>query len=183
MIVVAARRRTRRAPAATVVAAVLLLAAAAVMTAAVHRLVSGHWHPAVVAARAWVDALDADKVTILVVAAAVGLIGIVLVLVAILPGRRDGWRLAAAPTTAAQPDLAFSSRAVARRAARVASIRDGVIDAEAAARGRTVTVHVVTLAADRGAVRQDVTDAVAADLGRAGLEPPPRVRVLVRGRG
>lgn len=178
-MIVTARRRTRRAPVSTVVSTVVLLVAAAAATAGIHRVATGTWHELVAPVGSGLSTLDPGTTTIVVLGVAAALVGVVLLWAAVVPGRRDGWLLSVPDPGSRPVDVALASRAVARRAARTASLQQGVRDASARARGRTVTVHVATLAADQSSVRGEVAAEVAKDLGDVGLQPPPRVRVVV----
>jgi hypothetical protein len=108
----------------------------------------------------------------------VTLAGLVLLCVALLPGRQR-----MVPLRTGDPDLVagLSRRSLAAMLARAALRVDGVRDARAKLRRRRVTVTATTAMRDLPALSERVYDAVTAELD--GLSPvrPLRVRARVRG--
>lgn len=177
------RRETHspRSTAAVVTAAVLLLMIAWVATEAVLSLLE--LPPLLVSPRSMLTAVtalpDAPVALQLGIAALAALIGVVLICLAALPGRRARRRLAAANAIVVADDDMVAS-ALARVAARTAGV---AVDAVSVSLGRrAATVRIVPVSGsrvDREAVRSAVVDA----FGLAGPDRPIRVAVLVSTEG
>lgn len=177
------RRETHspRSTAAVVTAAVLLLMIAWVATEAVLSLLE--LPPLLVSPRSMLTAVtalpDAPVALQLGIAALAALIGVVLLCLAALPGRRARRRLAAANAIVVADDDMVAS-ALARVAARTAGVAADAVSVSLGRRAATVRIVPVSGSrVDREAVRSAVVDA----FGLAGPDRPIRVAVLVSTEG
>ncbi|UAJ78915.1 hypothetical protein IT072_17110 [Leifsonia sp. ZF2019] len=118
---------------------------------------------------------SAGSATLVVVAIAAGLLGLVLLALSILPGRRPRRRLAAERLAIVADDTMLAS-ALARRAAQVAGVAPDAVTVSLGRRSGTVRIVPVSGApVDRDAVRNAVTEEFAA----AGTGAPMRIAVVV----
>lgn len=177
------RRRPSRTVPATVVALLLLLVAAAITVASVSRLLDGTWptwalDPAgSVARQTWGSA------AVVTAGALVGVVGVVLLLAAALPGRRSGVAVAHTVENAEVSEVVITTRGVARLAAAAADEVDGVERVDVSASSSTVRVVVLTsLREDVDTVRSAVQTAVQSrlDVGRTGPVCQVETRVRVK---
>ncbi|MFF2050563.1 DUF6286 domain-containing protein [Leifsonia sp. NPDC058194] len=122
---------------------------------------------------------DASAASVIAVAVAAGLVGVVLLAIALLPGRRARRPLHAEHAIVVADDTMLAS-ALARTAARTAAVS---ADAVSVSLGRrTATVRIVPVSGtrvDRDAVRGAVTE----EFTRAAPTRPARVSVLVSPAG
>jgi hypothetical protein len=177
------RRRPSRSLPATVVALVVLAVSALATTAAVTRLASGTWpawatDPAgSVARQTW------GAVPVLVAAAVAVVLGLVLLLAALVPGRRSGVPVGLDVTSAEQGEVVITQRGVARLAAAAADEVDGVESVDVSVSSTLVRVDVVTASrSDVESVRAAVQSSVEERLDVLGTGPVCQVRTRVRPR-
>jgi hypothetical protein len=177
------RRETHspRSTAAVITAVVLVLVIAWVATESVLFLLG--LRPLLVSPRTMLTAVtalpDAPVALQLGIAALAALIGVLLVCLAILPGRRARRRLAADNAIVVADDDMVAS-ALARVAARTAGVAADAVSVSLGRRAATVRIVPVSGSrVDREAVRSAVVDA----FGLAGPAHPIRVAVLVSPEG
>lgn len=171
------RRRPRRTLPAALVAALLVVLGTLTVLAAVLRLIDGAWPGPAERTLSAVRSLTWGSGLVLTVAVIAVLLGGWLVVLACSPGRFRHYRLrtAGANTEAVLPHTSLARLAVAH-----ARSVDGVQRVVAIAAGRTVRVRVDTPESSTGALRTAVTDRVRRALSASGLDPVPRVVVVVR---
>lgn len=177
------RRRPSRGVPATLVALVVLAVAVAATTAAVTRLASGSW-PGWAADPARSVAQQSWGAAPVLAAAVVGVVlGLVLLLAALLPGRRTGVPVDLTVTSAEQSEVVITQRGVARLAAAAADEVDGVESVDVSVSARLVRVEVVTASrSDVESVRSAVQSSVEDRLDVLGSGPVCEVQTRVRSR-
>jgi uncharacterized protein DUF6286 len=170
--------RSRRTIAATIVAVVLAALAILAAVEVISRLAD---HPARVLP---VDRLTElgrdtrwDDPLALAVSGVVAAVGLLLLLIAVLPGRSP-----VVPLAVAAPDLVagITPRALRRDAAAAAREVAGVTRASATLHGRRLRVRADTLLRDPGDLAERVRQAVTARLDLLAPVRPVRVRASVR---
>lgn len=177
------RRETHspRSTAAVVVAVLLIAATLLVVAESVLQLLG--LRPLLVAPRTIAEAVLATPsagTPVLIVAALVsGLVGLWLVALAILPGRRPRRRLQAEHVAVVADDGMLAS-GLARRAARTAAVSP---DAVSVSVGRRSAVVRITPVSGSRIDRDEVRRAVTEEFAQAGAEHPLRVSVLVASTG
>lgn len=178
---IALRRRSRRWVPAAIVAALMAVLGGLLTAGALLRWIEGQWpaftRPVIDAASATTWDSSVGRTAVI----AVGAVGILLLLAAVLPGapRLSRLRRPADPV-AADAELVLTRRGLARMASAAAHRVDGVDRVATSVAGRSVTIRVVTpTRLDVAELRQRVTDTVTARLAEVGLEPAARVRVTV----
>jgi hypothetical protein len=118
--------------------------------------------------------------TPVVVTAAVGAaVGLLLVLLAVVPGRR---KIVAVESGSADVVVGIPARSVRRALTSAARNVDGVGRAEVDYGRRRATVAVTSPLRDPGPLADDVRDALRARLRQFALQRPPEIRVRVRHR-
>lgn len=112
-----------------------------------------------------------------------GLLGLVLLLAAVLPGRRTGVPVDLTVTDADQSEVVITQRGVAGLAAAAADEVDGVESVDVSVSARLVRVEVVTASrSDVESVRSAVQSSVEDRLDVLGSGPVCEVRTRVRSR-
>ncbi|MBA8795924.1 hypothetical protein FHX74_003565 [Friedmanniella endophytica] len=179
------RRRPSRTVPASIVALVLLAAGVLAVLAGVFRLIDGSWAAPVRSGAKGLAGLTWGSGAFLGIVIGVGVIGLVLLLAAIIPGGYTSARLAAGGAgVAAQTEFVISQRGLARLAAATAEEIDGVERVSASAGGHRVRVAVTTATdAEARQLRDRVQQAVSQRLSAAGVQPAARVSVSVHTRG
>lgn len=179
---VALRPRPSRAVPAIICGLVLLAAGVLLVWAAVARFIQGEWPPFFTAVSDWLASLSWNSVGSWTAGIVLGVVGLVLLLTVLIPGRYHSLPLQLEPT----PDVTGESRAVISRraAARLAAATcehiDGVSSASATASDREVRVRVNTALRDTAEVQHWVSDGVRSRLQASGLDPVPAVSVFIR---
>lgn len=186
---VALRQRPSRSVPATICAVVLLALGVAAIVAALLRLTSGTWPEAFTAPLAWLADSAWNSPGVWALGITLAVIGLVLLLAGILPGRFHDLTVrlpaadrAAEQSTASAPSAVMSRRAVAQLAAATCEHIDGVSSASATATDRDVRVTVTTALHDTSDLQRWVGDGVHSRLEASGLDPVPRVRVTIHSR-
>ncbi|GAB3765503.1 DUF6286 domain-containing protein [Microlunatus parietis] len=183
----ASRPRLRRRPNRTVPAGMTALGLTAlgglVVFGGAVRLATGAWPAPVDSIFALLAATPWGSAGWLVISAAVALVGLIMIIAAVKPGRLNAARLAV-PEQAGGPELevVISRRGIARLAAARAELVDGVDSVRARADARSVRLSIGTATEHRAELRAAVTDAVRQALTRAGVTPVPRVSATVTTR-
>lgn len=171
-------RRPSRAVPATLTALVLVLAGAALAWTGIAGL-TGDTSLAE-GPLAAVTGLTWGSPVLYVAVAVLTVLGLVLLLAALLPGRRTlltagtSWGGPAGTTTV------IGRSAVERFAAARAEQLDGVSSARSTLRGSRLKLSVSTHLLSTGDLQQTVSQAVQSSVDDLGLEPAPRVRTSVR---
>lgn len=177
------RRETHspRSTAAVIVALCVALVIAWVATEGVLLLLGVH--PLLLSPRGMLTSVagapDAPAASLIAVAVVAGLVGVLLLVVALLPGRRARRPLDAEHAIVVADDTMLAS-ALARTAARTAAVSADAVSVSLGRRTATVRVVPVTgTRVDRDAVRA----AVSEEFAQAGPARPVRVAVLVSAAG
>lgn len=177
------RRETHspRSTAAVIVALCVALVVAWVATESVLSLLG--LRPLLLAPRGMLSAVagfpGASQAPLIAVAVVAGLVGVLLLAVALLPGRRARRPLEAEHAIVVADDTMLAS-ALARAAARTAAVSP---DAVSVALGRrSATVRIVPVSGTR-VDRDAVREAVSAEFAQAAPARPARVSVLVSAAG
>lgn len=127
------------------------------------------------ALRAVADAPESGVPLLIFTAVAAGVVGLWLVALAVLPGRRPRRRLAAENVAVVADDEMLAS-ALARRAARTAGVAPDAVTVSL--RRRSGVVRIVPVSGMR-VPRDEVARAVTDEFHHAGSAAPLRLRVLV----
>lgn len=187
---VALRQRPSRSVPATICAVVLLALGVALVISALVRLTSGLWPEAFIAPLSWLAEVNWNNPWIWTAGIAAAVIGLVLFLAGILPGRFHDLtvRFPGAQTSEADgsvstgPSAVMSRRAVAQLAAATCEHIDGVSSASATATDRDVRVTATTALHDTQDLHRWVGEGVRSRLEASGLDPVPQVKVSIRSR-
>jgi hypothetical protein len=165
----------------------LLATGVALAWAAVTRLATGSWPVFLAGPRDWLTGLTWNDPEVWAVGAAAGLVGLVLLAAALVPGRFSALRLQApgggehVPVAGTQ-EIVMTRRAVARYAAAHCEQVDGVGSASATASARAVHLNVTTALHETRELRGRVIADVRAQLAGIGLDPVPKITASVRSR-
>lgn len=178
------RRRPSRALPSIIVAVLLLALGIALTWAAVSRLSSGSWPKPIVQAGDAVADLAWAATILLVVAGVIALLGMILLLAAVSPGKPSAMRIGAESIERGHDstEIVMSRRSVARLARARAGEVDGVDSVSSTVGPRTVSLSVKTTSEKRAEIQASVTSAVQEALSAVGLDPMPRVAAKVRTR-
>lgn len=180
----ALRHRPTRTVPATIVSVLLLLLGVGLVWVAVLRLLDGRWPAFLGSVNGWLAGLTWGAALTLVICAGVALLGLVLLLTAIVPGKPNALTVTdQADDTGDGPastDYVMTRRSVAKLAAAHADLVDGVDKVNATAGPRRVQVHVATASEQTADIQRTVTDRVTQALAAAGLKPMPRVTTTAR---
>lgn len=184
------RHRPSRTIPALIVAILLLATAVALAWLAVARLVDGTWSTILQGPRDWLAGLRWDSPSIWGIGVAAGVLGLVLLLCAVIPGAfsaltvRNTAREAADSDNDKEPGVYQRETVMTRRAvahlARAQCVQiDGVATASATASNKRVHLKVKTSLRETRDLRTRVTDAVRERLDTIGLDPVPRVSATI----
>ena len=176
------RPRPSRAVPAVICALVLLAAGAALVWAAVVRLAQGQWPQFVTTVSDWLVSLRWNSPEAWAAGSILVVLGIVLLLTVVIPGRYASLNLQIAPgrEVSGESRAVISRRAVARLAAATCEHIDGVSSASATATDREVRVAVETALRETVDVQHWAADGVRSRLEASGLDPIPNVSVSIR---
>ncbi|WP_026549662.1 DUF6286 domain-containing protein [Arthrobacter sp. Br18] len=177
----ALRRRSSRSLPATIIAILLLTTAALAVWIGVTRITTAEWPPFLASIREDVASLAWDSPALWTTAIILILIGLVLLLTAILPGKHNTARIQG-PDSADEhfSETAMSRRGVARLAVAHVDQTDGVDSSTVKATAKKVDVHVRTPLHDAGNLSEQLTSSLTRKLQDVGLNPTPKVSVRVR---
>lgn len=178
-------RKPRRTGPAVAVALVLFILAAFVVVAAMSRLVSGRWPGPVQLALGrlegpvWTSPLGWG------LGAGVAGLGLVLITVALAPGRVGTVSMGNGETPAhLRAGAAYMTKeGLARLVARRLTDLDGVDQAAVSMPGRRLRARVRTSLSDRARFRSSVRTAVSTRLADCGVSPVPKIAVKIVRRG
>lgn len=176
------RRRPSRTVPATILALLLLAAGVALLWASVTRLTTDRWPTWVSDAHAWALGHSWSEVVVIVVSIVVGLIGLLLLLSAVVPGRPNAFTLRPPDSTHTPKDteVVMTRQAVAKLASAQAALVEGVTSVSTTVTGHRVQLAVSTPSAQNADVAAAVTRSVAEALSAAGLDPAPAVTATGR---
>jgi hypothetical protein len=175
------RPRPSRSLTASVVALVVLAGAVVLTVASVSRLVDGTWPTWFVDPASSLVQQTWGSTTVLATGAVVLVLGVVLLLAAVVPGRRSGAAIALQVENAEESEVVLTQRGLARLAAAAADEVDGVEHVDVSASSTAVRVLAVTSSPDDAdTVRSAVEEAVRSRLDVLGTGPVRPVRSRVR---
>ncbi len=179
------RHRPSRSLAASIVAIVLLGLGIAAVWFSVVRLSTGAWPEFLTAPTQWLASLSWNSPGTWTGAIVAVVIGVILLLAALVPGKFNGMQLDMRPDAAHDDggratEVLLTSRAVSRLAAAHAGRMDGVVASKAKSKGNRVRLRVSTPLHQPGDLRQRVADSVRERLQSAGPTHNPKVGVRVR---
>lgn len=179
---VSLRPRPSRAVPAMICGLVLLAAGVVLVWAAVARLTMGMWPPFFTAVSDWLATLNWNSPGSWTAGVVLTVIGLVLLLAALVPGKFHALPLRLDPIREVSGDsrAVMSRRAVARLAAATCEHIDGVSTASATASDKEVHVSVHTPLHDTADLQHWVTDGVRSRLQASGLDPVPNITVSIR---
>ena len=177
------RRRPGRYPAAMITALLLAGIGGTVAWAAITRLATGGWPAFVDAGYGWLSGQTWGSVIMLTVAVIIALLGLILVVLALRPGRFHSVVLDQTPAEQVLDSATILSyRGLARLAAIHARQIDGADDVRATVSSRKVRIDVRGPRSDQAELRQAVSESVTSRLAELRLQPLPRVVVRTRHR-
>ena len=182
------RRRPSRTVPAAIVAALLTAAGVAAVWATAERLATGSWPGWVSGVHRWGATETFGSAVVIVVSAAVAVLGVLLIATALRPGMPNAYDIdpGALDGSNGNPDPPPSSefvmtrRAVARLATAHADLVDGVDSVSATVSSRRVMLSVSTSSAQTEDIDRLVTSRVTDVLAAVGLSPQPSVTTTVR---
>ncbi|MFC7620003.1 DUF6286 domain-containing protein [Microlunatus sp. GCM10028923] len=177
------RHRPRRSVPAGLTALVLAAVGGLVLVSGALRLATGAWPEPAGSVLGFLTATRWGSTVWLAISAGVVLVGLIMIIAAVKPGRLNAARLSV-PEQSGGPELevVISRRGIARLAAARAELVDGVDAVRARADARSVRLTIGTATEHRAELRAAVTDAVRQALTRTGVTPVPRVSASVTTR-
>ena len=176
------RRRPSRTVPATVLALLLTAAGVALVWAGVARLATGQWPSWVSDAHAWALGHSWSDVVVVVVSIAIAVVGLLLLLAALVPGRPNAFDLRPPDSTHTPRDteVVMTRQAVAKLASAQAALVEGVTSVSTTVSSDRVQIAVTTPSAQSAEVAAAVAGSVSGALTAAGLDPVPAVRATGR---
>lgn len=177
------RRRPGRYPAAVIVLVLLLALAGSVAWATITRLITGGWPQPVPAAVGWLSTQAWSSPVLLAAAVIIGLLGLILIILALRPGAYTTAVLEQTPAPqVADAATVLTYRGLARLAAIHTRQLDGADDVRATVSSRRIRIDVRGPRTDHAELRRAVTDSVTARLTALKLRPMPKITVRSRHR-
>lgn len=177
------RHRPQRSIPAGLTALVMAALGGFVAVSGALRLATGTWPEPAGAVLGFLAGTRWGSPVWLVITAGVAVVGLIMIIAAVKPGRLNAARLGAAgPAAGPELEVVISRRGIARLAAARAELVDGVDSVRARADARSVRLAVGTATEHRAELRTAVTDAVRQSLSRTGVTPVPRVTATVTTR-
>lgn len=174
------RRRPGRSLAASLVAIVLLAIGVVAVWLSVARLVNGAWPGLLDPVVQWFASLTWNSPGAWIIAIAAVVIGLVLLLAALIPGKFSGMQVQAGRNDDRDTEALLSNRALTRLATAQAERMDGVITSKAKAKGEKIRLTVTSPLRQPGDLRRRVAESVSERLQSTGLVQKPKVGVRVR---
>lgn len=179
------RHRPARTVPATIVAVVLLLLGIGLVWVAVLKLANGTWPTFLGSVNSWLTGLTWGATLALVIAIAVLVVGLVLLIAALAPGKPNAMVItnesaAEAQDSTGKTEYVMTRRSVAKLASAQADLVDGVDGVSVTTTARQVKLRVKTASEQTGDISQTVTDRVREALTATGLKPLPRVSTTAR---
>ncbi|HEY1156386.1 MAG TPA: DUF6286 domain-containing protein [Arthrobacter sp.] len=177
----ALHRRPSRSLPATITAVVLLLLAVAGAWAGIERLATGRWPAVLGQVRQALSDLPWNNPAVWAGTALLTVLGLILLLAAVLPGKYTTLPLAAPGTTDARPtETVISRRGLATIARAHLDQADGVDHATVSATGKKVTALVRTPMHEAPHLAGQLQDSLRRRFEQMGVDPLPHVQVNVR---
>jgi hypothetical protein len=177
------RRRPGRYPAAMIIALLLIVLGGTVAWVAITRLATGGWPSFVETGSGWLSGQSWGSPWLLGAAVIIGVLGLILVVLAIKPGRHHSVVLDQAPAEQVEDSATILSyRGLARLAAIHTRQLDGADDVRATVGSRKVRIDVRGPRTDQAELRRSVAESVTGRLADLKLQPLPRVVVRSRHR-
>lgn len=183
------RRRPSRTVPASIVGILLLAAGVALVWLAVARLIDGTWSTLLQGPRDWLTRLAWNAPDVWGVGIAAGVVGLILLMCALIPGKFSALTVRNASGDGAdeerptpERETVMTRRAVAHLAKAQCVQIDGVSSASTTATNKRVHLSVKTSLRDTGDLRTRVTDGVRDRLNAIGLDPVPRVTATVESK-
>lgn len=184
------RHRPVRTVPAMIVAVILLLLGIGLVWIAVLKLTNGTWPTFLGSVSSWLSNLTWGATLALTIAIAVLLVGLVLLIAALTPGKPNamlithnsaaGTQNSGAQNSTAKTEYVMTRRSVAKLASAHADLVDGVDQVAVTTNARQVKLRVKTASEQTGDIEQRVTDRVCNALTATGLNPMPRVSTTAR---
>lgn len=179
------RHRPARTIPATIVAAVLLLLGVGLVWVAVLKLVNGGWPTFLGSVSSWLTGLTWGATLALAIAIAVLVVGLVLLVAALAPGKPNAMVLANKSDAEVQDntvktEYVMTRRSLTKLAKAHADRVDGVDQVSVTTTARQVKLRVKTASEQTTDIQQTVTDRVRDALTATGLKPVPRVSTIAR---
>lgn len=177
------RHRPNRAIPALIVAVVLLALAVFLVWTSIVKLINGSWPAFLAGPTDWLASLTWGAPGMWVISIGVLLLGLVLLFIALKPGKHNGMRVSGDnDDRQSDSEVLMSQRAITRLATSHAERMDGVDSSKAKAKGKRLKLSVVTPLRNPQDLRDRVTDSVTERLRSAGLNPPPKITTRVRAK-
>jgi hypothetical protein len=152
----------------------------------VSRMLTGWWPAFLAGPRDWLAGLTWNAPAAWAVGAIAAVVGVVLLLAALMPGRFNALPLVSTGDGSAQvggtQETIMTRRSVARLAAAHCEHIDGVSSASATVSPRAVHLNVATALHETAELRGRVIAAVSERLTGAGLDPVPKVTASIRSK-
>ncbi|GAB3526711.1 DUF6286 domain-containing protein [Arthrobacter monumenti] len=175
------RRRPSRALAASIVAIVLLAVGAAAASVSIVRLSTGNWPGYLSPATQWLTSLSWNSIGLWATAIVLAVIGVILLLSALIPGKFNGIRLQSGHEDRdTSTEVLLSNRALTRLATAHADRMDGVTSSRATSKGKRVRLRVTSPLRQPGDLRRRVADSVSERLQSTAPVTNPKIGVNVR---
>lgn len=175
------RQRPTRLTPVIVTCVVLLALGALLIWLSVDQLSSGRWMPQVDDAVDGASGIAWDSPAGWTVAVILVLLGLVLLIGAIVPGRHHAARLSLPVAESAAVDgsteAVITNKSLAGLASAEASLVDGVTKVSSSADPRSVSVQITTPLREHRDIVEEVRGSVQRRLSEAGVTPVPKVRV------
>ncbi|MBE0009636.1 MULTISPECIES: DUF6286 domain-containing protein [unclassified Arthrobacter] len=174
------RRRSSRALPATVAALVLLAAAVVAVWGSVGYLTTGRW-PAFLSGPSDLAASLTWNAPLIWVASGVALVlGVVLLLASLLPGKHTAIRIGGTQDNNDLSESVISRQGLARLTGALVDQTDGIRSSSVGATARVVKVDAKSTLHDTGSSSTELKAMLTQEFQSMGLTPVPRVRVNVR---
>ncbi|TYD00474.1 hypothetical protein FQ377_03265 [Arthrobacter echini] len=175
------RRRSSRSVPATITALVLLALAVAVAWLGISRLVTGSWPDFMSSIRESLAEFTWNSPAVWAAAVVLALIGLILLLAAILPGKHTAVRLAGpSDADAKSVETVISRRGLSRLASWHLDHADGVESTSVDSTARKVTATVRTPLRTTSELSRTLTESLERKFDEIGVDPAPQVVVRVR---
>ena len=170
------RRRPSRVIPAAITAAAIVAVGALLLWAGLERLATGIWPTWAAEFGIWLAGLRWNSPYALGLAVVVTFLGLLLILSAVVPGKRGAVAVRSErESRAAEFDVAMSRKSVARLAAARADLVDGVDSVTTTVTAKTVRLSVTTPTDHTEGVRAEVVQEVRERLRESGVDPLPQV--------
>lgn len=175
------RRRSSRALPATLAALVLLAAAVIAIWVSVAYLATGMWPAFLSGPNDLAASLTWNAPLIWVASGVALLLGVILLLASLLPGKHTAIRIGGTEeVNEGLSESVISRQGLARLTGALVDQTDGIKSSSIAATARVVKVNARSTLHDAGSLSSDLKTMLTQEFQSMGLTPVPRVRVTVR---